>query len=1040
MMKPLSLKITAFGPYAKETTLNFKEDLADQEIFVVTGPTGAGKTTIFDAICYALYGETSGGSRTGKELRSDFATQSDLKTEVAFTFKVKDKVYEIVRAPQQLQKKKRGDGFREVPASVELLEVGSECPPLTKDSEVKEQIQEIIGLKVEQFRKIVMIPQGDFKEFLYANTTNKEEILRKIFGTDFYKSIQEQLTARSSALKLEVADTQKAILAELKLIKTDEEQVIDPQQPLPTLLDVATSVQNNWHHSIKTLGERIKVLDESIQDHRIHYEAGMRLNEKFSQYEQTLHTLNQLKENEKTIKEREQHIQSIKMAQSIIPIENERLKYEAFKRDASSKKQGLEQSLHETENELILVQKCYDAIDDLRKKLVRLNEQEIEFNRLVAGVAKLEDKRKLIKKLAVEGRGLKEKVEEKRKVVANLKQNVLALDGMMSQLISSKEQLQTLSFEKEKQQETINQLQPLILAVTSRDRTQKQIEKLQLDYAEVKKKSEDERRAYEHQAELFINAAAIHLANELQVGQACPVCGSCEHPNPRRTQETILTKQELDEFRANVEDLETKTRQIEQQLTALQMKKSQEDEGIHQSLKMWKQRLSMDEEFEISRPKLEQLKKQQLMTLNHFNQEEQALKLEVERLTERTQQLTLEKEKINPLEEEILKEELLLQKQREHYKAEERSKQDLESTIPPAYQSMTVLKQMITDVQEEKIKIDQNITQSEADYQRVMNQLTELRAKLFEVNEQLVQYEGEFDTISQTFKEQMEAAFSSMDDYEEAKRWLNQLSPIEQQVQGYYQELHTATKMLELLQVELEGKERVNTKVVEERLADLECRKDELTKEQATLVANLEQNDDLLRSIKKKYETIQQREQEYLVVGELESLANGRSGGKMSFETYVLSSYFDEVLEAANTRLQKMTSRRYYLLRREEVKGGGRKGLDLDVYDSHTAKTRPVNTLSGGESFKASLALALGLSDTVQQNSGGIQLDTMFIDEGFGTLDSESLDQAIDILMELQDHGRLIGVISHVYELKERIPAKLVVEMDNMGSHAYFKK
>ena len=1039
-MKPLLLKITAFGPYAKQTTLNFKEDLVNQEIFVVTGPTGAGKTTIFDAICYALYGETSGGSRTGKELRSDFAAQSDLKTEVEFTFKVKDKIYKIVRAPQQLQKKKRGEGFREVPASVELLEVGSERPPLTKDSEVKEQIQEIIGLKVEQFRKIVMIPQGDFKEFLYANTTNKEEILRKIFGTDFYKSIQEQLTAKSNALKLEVADTQKAILAELKLIKTDEDHVIDIEQPLPTLLDVATSVQNNWRQSIETLSEMIKILDESIQEHRTNYEAGMRLNEKFSQYEQTMHTLNQLKDYERTIKEREQQTQSIKMAQSIIPIENEMLKYEAFKREANSKKHDLEQSLNETEHELILVQKCYDAIESLRERLVSLNEQEIELNRFVDGVTKLEDKRQLLQKLAAEGRLLKEKVEEKKKVLAELKQNVLALDSMMPQLVSSKEQLQTLSFEKEKQQETIEQLQHLILAVTSRDQTQQLIESLQIDYRDVKKESEIKRQAYEHQAELFINAAAIRLANELQVGQACPVCGSCEHPNPRRSQETILTKQELDEFRANVEALETKARQIEQQITALQMKKLQEDQGINQSLKMLKHRLPMDEESEVSRPKLEQVNDQQLITLNELNDSEQALKLEVKRLIEQTQQLTLEKEKISPLEDEILKEDILLQEQRERYKAEERSKQDLESTIPTAYQSMTVLKQMIDEVQEEKIKIEHNITQSEADYQRVINQLTELRAKLFEVNEQLVQYEGQFETISQTFKEQIETSFTNMDHYEEAKQWINQLTQIEQQVQGYYQELHTATRMLELLKVELEGKERVNVSVVEEMLADLECRKAELTKEQATLVANLEQNDYLLRSIKKKYETIQQREQEYLVVGELESLANGRSGGKMSFETYVLSSYFDEVLQAANTRLQKMTSRRYYLLRREEVKGGGRKGLDLDVYDSHTAKNRPVNTLSGGESFKASLALALGLSDTVQQNSGGIQLDTMFIDEGFGTLDSESLDQAIDILMELQDHGRLIGVISHVYELKERIPAKLVVEMDNMGSHAYFKK
>ena len=275
-------------------------------------------------------------------------------------------------------------------------------------------------------------------------------------------------------------------------------------------------------------------------------------------------------------------------------------------------------------------------------------------------MTKLEDKRQLLQKLAAEGRLLKEKVEEKKKVLAELKQNVLALDSMMPQLVSSKEQLQTLSFEKEKQQETIEQLQHLILAVTSRDQTQQLIESLQIDYRDVKKESEIKRQAYEHQAELFINAAAIRLANELQVGQACPVCGSCEHPNPRRSQKTILTKQELDEFRANVEALETKARQIEQQITALQMKKLQEDQGINQSLKMLKHRLPMDEESEVSRPKLEQVNDQQLITLNELNDSEQALKLEVKRLIEQTQQLTLEKEKISPLEDEILKEDILL--------------------------------------------------------------------------------------------------------------------------------------------------------------------------------------------------------------------------------------------------------------------------------------------------------------------------------------------------------------------------------------------
>ena len=225
-VKPISLKITAFGPYAKQTELNFKEDLKNQDIFVITGPTGAGKTTIFDAICYALYGETSGNKRKGEELRSDFAASSDNKTEVEFTFSVKDKVYCINRAPKQWVKKLRGDGLREMAASVELRELDSDRAPLTKDMDVRNEVQAILGLSVDQFRKIVMIPQGDFKEFLYANTASKEELLRKIFGTDFYKALQEQLVEQSKCLKAEVADTEKEIAAKLKVIKCDPSSML----------------------------------------------------------------------------------------------------------------------------------------------------------------------------------------------------------------------------------------------------------------------------------------------------------------------------------------------------------------------------------------------------------------------------------------------------------------------------------------------------------------------------------------------------------------------------------------------------------------------------------------------------------------------------------------------------------------------------------------------------------------------------------------------------------------------------------------------
>ena len=614
------------------------------------------------------------------------------------------------------------------------------------------------------------------------------------------------------------------------------------------------------------------------------------------------------------------------------------------------------------------------------------------------------------------------------------------MEQLTPQLAIFKDQQHSLNLKQLKLNEDFEYVQSLVNRLHSYEKTTNLIETQQIYYQQLMSDATTQRHAYEHQAELFINAAAIRLANELKVGQACPVCGSLDHPNPRRSDEKILSKNELDQFRFEVESLENKVRQVQQELTVLQTTQSEEQRSLNELVQTLQGRHVVSSDFRLNQEVADQLSEALRKETNELVQLIEKVHLDVERLENEIQRLTQLKLEIEPLEQQIDQKQGVLQEQRDRYKAEQRSKKDLEESIPENYRSLEVLNQMMSEVELRKVELEQNISSSEADYQRVTTQIAGLKAAIEEVNQQLAYYIEQFEQSNEAFFEQIQTYFESVERYEEAKQWIELLAQLEQQVQNYYQELHTATKMQEMLQEELKGKDRVDLSVLEEMMAELDRRKAEITKDRATLMANLEQNETILASVTKKYQTIQKREQEYAIVGELDSLANGRSGGKMSFETYVLSSYFDEVLAAANARLQKMTSRRYYLLRREEVKGVGRKGLDLDVYDSHTCNNRPVNTLSGGESFKASLALALGLSDTVQQNSGGIQLDTMFIDEGFGTLDSESLDQAIDILMELQDHGRLIGVISHVNELKERIPAKLVVETDGAGSQAYFRK
>ena len=380
-MKPLLLKMSAFGPYAKPLTLNFKEDLDQQDIFVVTGPTGAGKTTIFDAICYALYGETSGGSRSGKELRSDFVKESEIKTEVSFTFSVNGKTYCITRSPQQLQKKKRGEGFREVPATVEFLEVASDYPPLTKESEVREQVQQIIGLKIEQFRKIVMIPQGDFKEFLVANTTNKEEILRKIFGTDFYKAVQEQLTQQANRLKAEVFETQQAMTAELQLVRTDGNQALELERPLHEVMGEIEHQQKRFEAVEHQLEQQKEQLAEQLSICQQEYELKKKINEKIEEYATAKERLDQLTEQQDTITRYEHQVSQAKQAQGLINLENECLKYQAFKQDTLEKQAHLKKQLTDCQTEYILVKKCYDAIDVLRQEMTEMHREKDELSR-----------------------------------------------------------------------------------------------------------------------------------------------------------------------------------------------------------------------------------------------------------------------------------------------------------------------------------------------------------------------------------------------------------------------------------------------------------------------------------------------------------------------------------------------------------------------------------------------------------------------------------------------------------------------------------
>lgn len=1043
-VKPISLKITAFGPYAKQTELNFKEDLKNQDIFVITGPTGAGKTTIFDAICYALYGETSGNKRKGEELRSDFAASSDNKTEVEFTFSVKDKVYCINRAPKQWVKKLRGDGLREMAASVELRELDSDRAPLTKDMDVRNEVQAILGLSVDQFRKIVMIPQGDFKEFLYANTASKEELLRKIFGTDFYKALQEQLVEQSKCLKAEVADTEKEIAAKLKVIKCDPssmlyQMIAENKLLVPILEEVQVELEKLSQEQL-TLHEQVIAVDQDLQVQMQKRQDGLLLNEKFKQKEEIDARFQMLMKSRESMNELGKRVEFSKKADELTKLENEVLKQQTlYKKEVSLHQAGVEK-LADLEQRFIIVKKCFEGIEEWQATVSKLTD---EMNQL----QNYADSLKIIEERRFEQDRVQEVVT---KMTASLEDKSKRLNEMievLKTLPSATEQQQLLKeacFKEELEMNQLKEQQGIVGQLLTRyERLLKNQANYQYTMNQLTKSQgllDSLKADYEHQAALFIHASAIRLANELKVGEACPVCGSLEHPNPRTSDEPILSKEELEARRLMLESKQQEHQLLEQKVAGIAATLKEEQRSIDELVQVLVGHQLIKEDEEISQSFIQMLMTQIQQRIQFKSQTLKEIKLKGQALEQQIDRLIRQKEEQELLEQDLKASEHQLAEQVANLSSVRRVVIEMLDAIPKPYQDYLMVKSKLHEVKQERNQLEQHIREAQSQYQLLTSEMASTKATILEVERQMTHYQSELTLAKQLFDTQLRTDFTSVEEYQLSKCSMQEIMQAEAQVKAYEQELQGVQSQLIALEQSLKDLAPVELSRIEELIRHLSDQKELLQKEMNAKDLIKAHNKDVLESIQRQYRLIQKREEEYRVIGELADLANGKSGGKMSFETYVLSSYFDDVLEAANSRLEKMTARRYYLLRREEVKGGGRKGLDLDVYDSHTCKKRPVNTLSGGESFKASLALALGLSDTVQQNSGGIQLDTMFIDEGFGTLDSESLDQAIDILMELQDYGRLIGVISHVNELKERIPAKLVVEMDSNGSRAYLKK
>lgn len=1017
-MRPLKLTLKAFGPYAGVQVIDFGE-LKDRGIFLIHGPTGSGKTTILDGICFALYGESSGAERNGKNMRSQFASE-DQETEVIFEFSLKDQKYRVSRKPEQERPKKSGTGKKVQPNEAVLWKLddsGMESVIQSGWRNVTDSVEKIIGFRSEQFRQVIILPQGQFRELLVADSKGRQEILERLFHTEIYRSIEEFLKANTKDLEKQIKSINDEIAWNLK--------------------KSGCSAAEELQKSIDDGKAELLRLDEELKQKSIDVDRARKLLEKGKEGNQKLEDLDSAKSSLENLSalsgEYDKKRKQLKDARQAATLEES----ENSTRLRSKDKQDHENDLNIKEALLKDASKKYD---EAQKNL------NIEKG--------LEQEREDARKKVIELQGYIDKVkslEASRKNVESLKK---VLDGCEDGGEKLKKYLEKLKEDKKLQEDMINEAREssakaplykarydeaerLLSKKVDLDSKRKELLKINNEWKEAFDNFKKIDKEYiKSKEEFFVmqdswnKGQAAILAYDLNEGEPCPVCGSVHHPNPAHMKEGIPSQDELKLKKEEMEALERKKDAANVRFNASEAAKK----SIESSINALKIELAGNEDIDISI--LEQSKKVAKESLD------ESLKWS-QRLDELNKKLDIQKEEEKEAEEKAQRLEQDIKSYREQYQAANGALAERERSIPKNIRNVSDLLKEVQKASELFDSMSKRFENVKTEFDNASNVLTAAKTSRDTAKEALEEITRKYHEEKEIFRTKLhEAGFEDYSAYEKARMKKESMDALEKDIGDYEGRMRSAADMLERAKVSAEGVEKEDLSKLELDVKNAESQRDSTFTMKNTLSLKISGNEIILKDVTRLDAKKNEKEKEYGILGTISDVANGQYPNKygITLERFILGWLLDEITTAATERLKLMSRGRYYLQRtldRERKNSAG--GLELEVFDSYTGFSRPVTTLSGGESFLASLSLALGLADVVQSYSGGISLDTIFVDEGFGTLDPESLDFAVKTLIDLQKGGRLVGVISHVPELRERIDARLEVTPTDKGSTACFK-
>ena len=915
-MRPLKIVMSAFGPYAGKTEVDMTK-LGENGLYLIAGDTGAGKTTIFDAICYALYGSASGSERETEMFRSKYA-KDDVLTFVQLDFEYKKKQYSVYRQPAQLRAKQRGQGFTNAPLECKLT-MPDGTVFTANEKTFNGKLEEILGMTLPQFRQIAMIAQGDFLKLLTSSTKERSEILRTIFRTENYNVLQDKIYG-----------DYKSAENQLKAVRERISQYVN---------DFVFSEDNSFY------AEFLNLTEQGVTgDIKSLYEVCSKASE----------------EEKKKFKDFDRQYQSCDKEYTDLKGHLEKARIQS---DISAQRESCKE---QTEKIKPILEQAKKNYEEEKKNVPEREKLAAE----IAGGDKLRESYGKIGQIINEADLLYKKADSNKKLSEKAKSEADDLSAELNKLKNRAEEIKDCAARKAELESSLKDIQRSGQDLRAVSEGFKELKNRKLEYERLSAEFEKTRLAFSKEnakcAEMetaFYSQQAGILAQRLEEGKPCPVCGSESHPHPAKLTSGAVDKKMLEEEKNRLEEFRTA---LEQASANCRYAKKAADEQSERAKELSKNILGdcLDENAEsCANAKLVECREK----YRQVNEECKKAELQVREKSETERKIKAAEEKISGLSEQKSEYEKSAAADFAACKEKRMTAEEMKKSLP--FENREQLEEHIEKLISEKKILDDAYNSAEK--------------KCIEAEKRLGELEAEYESLGR----------------------------------------------------QLDGKESFDIKTLTEQEQKLEESRRNLSQQRDVLNRHTAGNNATLKKLEKALSESEEMESRLLWLDDLRRTVTGGYAGKatVTLETYVQTAYFDRILNRANLRLMKMTSGQYELIRGEAQSGNAKSGLEIDVFDHYIRQKRSVKSLSGGESFMAALSLALGLSDEIQCTASGIKLDSMFVDEGFGTLDDESLSQAIKALDGLAEGNRIVGIISHVAELKEKLSKQILVKKDKVN-------